>query len=166
MKKFLLLFIFFFLFGFLSAQTEISSFNATGAGYSTTFLTDYQCLGVNPANLGWTRNQHSINLGFFEFAASLYSEPLTKSEIYNDLIGNPITLDMNGKINAADKFTNTRIYGSGSVLWFGFSYQNEEIGGFAFSIRERGVWNSVLNDKAADFLFLGYNDPYFDSIVN
>ena len=166
MKKILPLFVFIFVSGFLSAQTEISSFNATGAGYSTTFLTDYQCLGVNPANLGWTRNQHSMNLGFFEFATSLYSEPLTKSEIYNDLIGNPITLDMDGKLQAADKFTDTRIFGSGNILWVGFSYQDEEIGGFAFSIRERGVWNSVLNDNAANFLYLGYNDPYFDSIGN
>ena len=166
MKKFLPLFVFFFLFGFLSAQTEISSFNATGGGYSTTYLTDYQCLGVNPANLGWTRNQHSVNLGFFEFAASMYSEPLTKSEIFNDLINNPITLDAAGKLQAAEKFTDTRIFASGNVLWVGFSYQDEEIGGFAFSVRERGIWNSVLNDNAANFLYLGYNDPYFDSIAN
>ena len=48
----------------------------------------------------------------------------------------------------------------------GFSYQDEKIGGFAFNIRERMVWNSVLNTNAANFLYLGYNDPYFDSIVS
>lgn len=36
------------------AQHEFSSFTATGrAGVSTTMLTDYQSVGVNPANLAF-----------------------------------------------------------------------------------------------------------------
>jgi len=104
-----------------------------------------------------------MNLGLFEFAGSIYSEPLTKKQIQHDLINNPITLDMQGKIDAAKSFTDTRMYASGSIMWVGFSYQNEKIGGFAFSIRDRFVWHTFLNESAANFLFLGYNDPYFDS---
>ena len=33
-------------------QIENSSFTATGRGAATTFVTDYQALGINPANLG------------------------------------------------------------------------------------------------------------------
>lgn len=165
MKNFLLLLVAGMLSGYAVAQAELSSFNATGSGYSTTTLTDYQCLGVNPANLGWKRNNNSMNLGFFEFAGSIYSEPLTKKEIMNDLWGNPITLNDAQKLDAAKKFEGTRIFGSASLMSVGFSYQDEKLGGFAFNIRERFVWNSILNKNAANFLYLGYNDPYFDSLA-
>lgn len=151
--------------GYAVAQTELSAFNATGSGYSTASLTDYQCLGINPANLGWKHNDHKMNLGFFEFAGSIYSEPLTKKEILNDLLGNPITLSDAEKVDAAKKFVDTRIFGSVSLMTVGFSYQDEKVGGFAFNIRERLVWNSILNSNAADFLYLGYHDPYFDSLA-
>ncbi len=159
----------FFLLGFfsniLTAQTELNSFTSTGSGYSTPTITDYESLGINPANLGWTRNDNSMNIGFFEFGGSIYSEPLTKKEIYSDLYGNPITLDYEGKIDAANAFTNTRMISTASVLLVGFSYQDENIGGFAFNIRQRFTWHSLLNENAANYLFLGYNDIYFDSIV-
>lgn len=146
----------------INAQTEISAFNATGAGYSTSYLTDYQCLGINPANLGWTRNNNTMNIGFFEFAGSIYSQPLTRSQIVNDMFDSNFQLDSQGKLDAAQQFTDTRLIGIGSMMGIGFSYQDEEIGGFAFNIRERLNWQSILNDNGASYLFLGWNDPYFD----
>ena len=150
-------------FSLTNAQTELSSFTSTGSGYATSSINDYQSLGINPANLGWTRNNHSMNLGFSELGFSLYSEPLTKKQIINDLYGSPISLDMQGKHDAAKMFTESRLYGNASLLYVGFSYQNEKIGGFAVSVRERFVLHTFLNESAASFLFLGYNDPYFDS---
>jgi len=147
----------------LFSQTEMNSFTSTGSGYATSTINDYQSLGINPANLGFSRNDHSMNIGFFEFGGSIYSEPLTKQEIYSDLYSNPITLDEDGKIEAADAFTNTRMISSASVLLVGFSYQDEDIGGFAFNVRQRFTWHSLLNENAANYLFLGYNDIYFDS---
>ena len=150
--------------GILFAQTEISAFSSTGGAYSTTFLTDYQCLGVNPANLGWTRNDHKINFGIFELTTSIYSEPLTKEEVFNDLFSNEDWIDTQSeKETAVEKFTDARLLGIGDFMYFGISYQNDNIGGIAFNIRERLFWNSLLNDKAASFLFRGYDDPYFDA---
>ena len=163
MKQIITLLVLLFSFGVGIAQTEISAFTSTGAGYSTATVNDYQSLGINPANLGWTRNQHSMNLGLFEFGASLYSEALTKNQIQNDLFSGGFTLDMQGKQDAAKAFTDARNFGTGAIMWLGFSYQDEKIGGFAISVRDRFVWQSVLNESAANFLFLGYNDPYFDS---
>ena len=37
----------------INAQFEGSSFTSTGRGGATTFATDYQAVGINPANLGW-----------------------------------------------------------------------------------------------------------------
>lgn len=157
-------FFFFLIFStILPAQTEMNSFTSTGSGYATSTINDYQSLGINPANLGWKRNDHAMNIGFFEFGSSIFSEALTKKQIFNDLYGNPISLDYEGKENAADAFTDTRTIGRASALLVGFSYQDENIGGFAFNIRERFIWHSLLNENAADYLFLGYNDMYFDS---
>jgi len=163
MKQLLSFLFLIFFVAILPAQTELSSFNSTGSGYATSTINDYQSLGINPANLGWTRNKHSMNIGFFEFAGSIYSEALTKKQIQNDLYGNPITLDMQGKEDAAEAFTDSRMIGNASLMLVGFSYQDENIGGFAFNVRERFIWHSLLNDNGASYLFLGYNDPYFDS---
>ena len=35
------------------AQTQGVAYTAVGKGVATTFLTDYQCLGINPSALGW-----------------------------------------------------------------------------------------------------------------
>lgn len=147
------------------SQVESSSFNATGSGYSTAYLTDYQCLGVNPANLGWQWNENKMNLGFFEFAGNVYSEPLTKKQLLTELYGNPITLSQSGKEEAAKKFNDALIFGNASFTDIGFSYQSEKFGGIAFNVREKFVWTSLLNETASNFLYLGYNDPYFDSLV-
>ena len=148
---------------FLSAQTELSSFTSTGSGYVTPTINDYQSLGINPANLGWTRNDHKMNIGFFESTGSIYSEALTKRQIQNDLFNGSFSLDNSGKLDAATAFTNSRMIGNASVMLVGFSYQDENIGGFGFNVRERFHWHTYLNDNGASYLFLGYNDPYFDS---
>lgn len=166
MKKiYAILFCFLMVSSFSYAQMEISSYNATGGGYSTTFLTDYQCIGVNPANLGWTWNDNSMNLGISEFALNIYSEPLTKKQVWKDLFNESITLDSVQKIGASGQFTDSRLWAQAGITWIGFSYQHEKVGGFAFTIRDRMVWNTVLNQNAADFLFEGYNAPYFDTVL-
>lgn len=165
MKKSILICVLVAISTLLSAQTEISAFNATGSGYSTSYLTDYQCLGVNPANLGWSRNNHTMNIGFFEIAASVYAEPLTRSQVVNDMFNGSFKLDMEGKEDAAAFFTDKRLMGIGSVMPVGFSYQDEKIGGIGFNVRQRFYWNSVLNDNSSTYLFLGFNDiDYFDSL--
>ncbi len=167
MKKIISIILFFFSVSLGYSQMEISAYNATGGGYSTTFLTDYQCIGVNPANLGWTWNENSMNLGFLESAVGIYSEPLTRKQVWGDLFNDNISLDSAGKSLASSDFTNKLLWAQASVTWLGFSYQHEKIGGFAFTIRDRMVWSTYLNDTASSFLFEGYNyTTYFDSTAN
>jgi hypothetical protein len=56
MKKYLLTALL-SMYSFLSfSQAEMSVYSATGrAGVATTFVTDYQAIGINPANLGFGR---------------------------------------------------------------------------------------------------------------
>lgn len=167
MKKSITVLLFLFTAGIGYSQMEISAFTATGGGYSTTFLTDYQCIGINPANLGWTWNDNSMNLGFMETALGIYSEPLTRKQVYGDLFDESNTLDSAAKVLAGNDFTDKLLCAQAGVTWLGFSYQHKKIGGFAFSIRDRMLWSTKLNDQASNFLFQGYNyTAYFDSTAN
>lgn len=147
------------------AQTEINAFGATGSGYSTASLTDYQCLGVNPANLGWKKNSHTTSLSFLEGGASIFAEPLSKKEAIGDLFDNTKNLSFAERVQAAEQFNGTRLWAQFAVTWTGFAYQDASFGGIAFSIRERGFWNTKFNINASNFMFLGFHDPYFDSLA-
>jgi hypothetical protein len=147
------------------AQTEMTAFTAAGGGYSTTYLNDYQCLGINPANLGWQKNSQRFNLGFLEFSGSLYSEPLSRKQIFNDLLDIDFQLSVEEKMQAAKNFADARFFGAASLMYLGFSYQDENFGGIAFNIRERLIWQSYYNQQSANFLFMGWRDPYFDQKI-
>lgn len=153
--------------GFLSGytQTEINTYNSTGRGYSTSVLSDYQCLGINPANLGWSFDNHKISLSFLETGITIYTNALTKNQVEHDLFNNNLQLSLMQKKDAADNFTDTRLLGQAAITWLGLSFYDKNVGGFAISIRDRLLWNTVFNNAAAQFLFLGYHASYFDSLV-
>jgi hypothetical protein len=82
MKKLSFLLCYFILMGFpfsVLSQTQSGPFTVTGGGYGTAVVTDYQCVGINPANLGWKRNNHLVNFGVGEGVYSVYSEPLKRA---------------------------------------------------------------------------------------
>lgn len=149
----------------ISAQTELSAFTSTGSGYSTATLTDYQCLGVNPANLGWTWNNHQMNLGFLETGLSVFSEAMTKKQTTSYLMRKDTRLTFEERQQAAAAFNGKLTWSSLGITWAGFSWQDDKIGGFAISIRDRAQWSTIFNDMASNFLFLGFYDPYFDSLA-
>lgn len=145
-------------------QMQSGAFTVTGAGYSTAVVTDYQCVGLNPANLGWKRNNHLMNIGFGESGVSIYSEPL-KRTLVNDLFNTNKRFNNTERQEAVTNFSNAKLQMEGNVGAFGLSIQDEKIGGFAFIIRERLMWDSNLNEQSADILFNGYNASYFDTLV-
>lgn len=165
MKKLYLFAILLFSSGIVFSQTALNVFNTMGRGYSTSVTSDYQCLGINPANLGWSFDNHMVTVGLLETGVTVYTNALTKTQLYNDLFNDNLNLPMSERIQAAKNFTDTRLWGQGGVTWLGLSVNINKIGGFAFSIRDRFLWNTVLNSEAAQFLFLGYHDPYFDSLA-
>lgn len=143
-------------------QLESSAFTSTGSGYSVTAVTDYHCLGINPANLGWKRNAHNWNLGISEVGMSIYSEVLPKEKVMKDMLGKAEKFaTAQARQDAIENFTDKSLIASASVTLFGISFQREDIGGISFAIKERLHWHSNFNKQAAQFLFLGYKDPYF-----
>jgi hypothetical protein len=153
------------------AQHEYSSFTATGRGGATTFVTDYQAIGINPANLGWTWDfeEKKVAMGFSEFSYSMYSEALSKQELrdnFKAMIGGDAEEFTHAeKIQAGQDFANSPFSMNFDFGSFGFAFTTESAGGFAFGIRDRFQWNSTLSKNASEILFQGYTAPYFDSLV-
>ncbi len=150
----------------LFAQQELGAFTSTGrAGVSTTFVTDYQSVGINPANLGWTPfyEGKKLTIGSLEFAASLHSEALSKPELRATFVkGTKTKLTRDEKLQAAKDFADAPLALNLDVNTFAAALQLENVGGFGLVVRERLQWYSSFNQNASDIIFLGYNAPYFD----
>ena len=153
------------------AQTEYSSFTVTGRGGATTFATDYQAIGINPANLGWSSKfeDKKVAFGLNEFTYSLHSAALSKQELRDQIRGlvdgTNTNFTQQQKIDAAKSFTDAGMamnidYGS-----IGAAITTDKLGGLAFRINDRFQFYSILGQGASEMLFLGKNAPYFDSLT-
>ena len=151
------------------AQNEYIAYPATGKGVSSTFVTDYHCLGINPANLGWQAyDNKSVTMGSSEFGMSIYSESLAKQDLRDNIwsaarIGSLDSLTYEEKVSAAQGFASDFAF-NWDYNMFGFSYQNEKFGGIAVSIRSRASWASSFDQSFSDILFQGKFAGYFDSL--
>ncbi|MFP5470716.1 MAG: DUF5723 family protein [Bacteroidia bacterium] len=151
----------------VNAQYEFSSFTATGRGGATTFVTDYQAVGINPANLGWQYkfDDKTFAFGLLEMTYSVRSEALNKDglkSIYRSSIGEepPFTYDQ--KIQAAKDFTGAGFAINMDFSTLGMAYHDEKVGGFGFRVNDRIHSWVKLGQPASEILFLGYTAPYFD----
>ena len=168
--------IFIFLSAFSSCavfgQHEFSSFTATGRGGATSFVTDYQAVGINPANLGWASKYEDkkFTMGLSEFSYSVHSEVLTKQEL-RDAFSATISRDSlsaftyDEKLKAAQEFANSGMALDMDLGSFGFAYNDEKLGGIAFRINDQFNLYSRFNETTSEILFLGKLAPYFDSLV-
>ncbi|HEY1039702.1 MAG TPA: hypothetical protein VGF30_09875, partial [Bacteroidia bacterium] len=113
MKKIILLVCSFILLNnYVSAQFESSSFCNTGHGGATTFATDYQATGINPANLGWDWkfSKKKFAMGYAEVTSSIYSDALSKSElrgVVKDFTGGGNNFTQQQKKDAARNFAES-----------------------------------------------------------
>ena len=149
-------------------QAEMSAFTATGrAGAATTFVTDYQAMGINPSNLGWKpKNEKMISFGLLEGGFSIYSEALAKSDLVASLKTGSTEFTTAEKIKAAQEFTETDLSMNFDLQWIALAVQpNEKSGGFAFGVKERFQWFSNFGETLSQILFLGYQADYFTKLI-
>ncbi len=154
------------------AQTEMSSWTATGGGgVATPVVTDYQAIGINPSNLGWSARYEgkTFTLGFLEGSYSVHSQALTKpaikdrlkiSDLFNENEIPSLTYDE--KAAAARDFAESATAINIDINWIGSAITTKAVGGFAFGIKERFQWYSRLSSSTSEMLFLGYNSDYYD----
>lgn len=153
------------------AQTEYSSFTSTGRGGATSFVTDYQACGINPANLGWGTKFQDKNfaLGFNEATYSIHTTALQKDEFRKSIMevvkDKEQNFTMQQKQDAAKSFTDAPLALNLDFGVFGFAYMDDKFGGIAFRVNDRIQWYSKLGSNASNLLFLGkYDNSTFDSL--
>jgi hypothetical protein len=162
-----------------SAQHEYSSFTTTGRGGATSFVTDYQAVGINPANLGWTWRfeDKKVAFGLMENTFSIHSQALSKQDLRSAFWGstkgliNPDKRDTTNKLtydqrmDAARDFTGSGFAINSDIGLFGFAFTHPKIGGIGFRVNMRNQFYSRLGKTASELLFLGRTAPYFDSLM-
>lgn len=154
-----------------TAQTERTAFGLSGSGVSLTFATDYQCMGINPANLGWApkyKGKHAT-LGLFEGGYSLHTDAFDKQGLKEDfvknILGDEPDFTYAEKLEAAKQFDGKYMVFNGDIMHLGFSLALDSVGAIAFSVRDRAQMHTDFNDNMAEIMFMGYNAPYFDFLV-
>lgn len=155
--------------GTLSFSQNTTPFTAVGrGGVATTFATDYQAIGINPANLGVRKSFRDPKLvvGALETNTTFFAAALNRQEIFETIFRfNRVSFDYSQKQSAARKFVNAPISVSTDIMLFGVAAQHEKFGGLAFNIYDRINFFTRLNAQAANIAFLGPNSPYFDNVI-
>ena len=150
-------------------QSEMSAFTATGrGGVATTFVDDYQAMGINASNLGWSPKFSGKHVAFsiMEGSASIFTNALTKKDLLRSLVGfGSETFTHQEKLQAAVDFTSSDFAFNVDMSLFALSVKTEKAGGFAFGVRDRMQWYSKFNKTASEIMFLGKSAPYFDSFI-
>ncbi len=150
----------------LNAQLEESSFSATGrGGTATSFVTDYQALGINPANLGFNTD-HTFALGFGEVGYGFYSEALVRDDIRAIIFNNEDSLSNEEQETLARAFLNEGLTFNVDILLGGISLRIPKLGTLAFGVKSNIAYRTKFAGQAANIIFEGYNyEDYIDTIV-
>jgi hypothetical protein len=153
---------------------ELTSYAATGrGGIATTFATDYQAIGVNPANLAIRKSfrDPKITFGFLEGNLGFFAENITFGQILKSYFPSTFNNKQNYQLTypqkeaAAKDLTKSPLSTTINATLFGFHVSSEKLGGFAFSIRDRLDFYSETNSTISEILFLGQNASYFTNLL-
>ncbi len=168
----------------VSGQSETSDFGRIGhAGFLSTTVSDYQCIGINPANLGFVpttdifelatpmkggieRRRRDFSFTVAEGGLSAHSDALSRGGLF-DLIFQEggVTFSAAQKTAAAKAFSGNGVRINADLFLAGAAFQSQSFGGFAITIRERATGAFVFNDEASKLIFEGRASGYFDSLA-
>ncbi|MCC3157247.1 DUF5723 family protein [Hymenobacter sp. 15J16-1T3B] len=151
----------------LRAQNELSNFGSTGrGGVANTFVSDYQAIGINPANLARIGSP-KVSVGLLQFGLGIGSQSLTREQMLR------FVKRVDDKLTPAEKQELARTFNSDNalninadVLTFGASVDILGLGTVAVSNQQRVVTHMGLNKNMADILFLGKNAPIYQQYTS
>jgi hypothetical protein len=149
-------------------QGEFSNFNITGHGLATTFATDYQCQGINPANTAvkYSDEDKRFAIGIGELAFSLHSGVLTKRELIQNIAQKGFqTISRDEQLRYAEQFSKQVNAFDFDATTIGISLNVGKVGSFAFSSRERVDMYSKLGKQVSDLIWLGRTASYFSDLI-
>lgn len=165
----------FFVISNVFSQTQGVSYTAVGKGVATTFVNDYQCLGINTSALGWgpQYSNKRFSVGTTEFGMGIYSDSMNVEKL-RSLFGS-VRDQVTGKNVDSSSWLQQRQYAAdylnagvsifANFNWGGFSFQTKRFGGIAFSVNENYQWFSRMNSTLTDILFKGKLSSYFNTLT-
>ncbi len=146
----------------LLAQIHLGMPYLMGKGGSgTAFVAHYQTIGVNAANLGFYDDQ-LLTIGILNFGLDISSRGLSNFDLltYRSTIS-PKDVNKFRNVFRDDGFNlNT------AATWLAGSVITDQIGGFAFSVRDRASTHISLSEQVSDILFQGREATYFMDTSN
>src|ERR1051326_957778 len=106
MKKIFLTSAICLLTSYIFSQVDLGIPASTGkGGVGNGILYDWECVGVNPANLGWEKN-HRFSISAVIFSISAQSKALDYGQLKNAIIHPGDTFSQADKANYAKLFSN------------------------------------------------------------
>lgn len=151
------------------AQIDMGVPNAAGkGGASTAMVKNWEAIGINPSNLGWTTN-YKFSMSILNAGISAQSKALDFKTLKHAMFHPSDTFSVAEKQNYAALFTNEDGFNmAANVNWLAASIYFPKLGGLAFSVRDRAYAHVGLNANAADILFNGMNASVYQdtSIYN
>jgi len=162
MKKLLFTFAFLLFTFYLFAQADLGLPVATGKGGAANgIVKDWECIGINPANLGW-ENNYRFSISPLIFGISIQSKALDYATIKQ------AALDPNKKFTKEEKQNYVTLFSKddglnlqSNINWLAFSFAIPKVGGFALNLRDRSFGHISLNPNASDVLFNGTSAKIF-----
>ncbi|MBD2768273.1 hypothetical protein IC235_10250 [Hymenobacter sp. BT664] len=153
------------------AQNELSNFTATGrGGVINSFAQDYQVIGINPANLG-RPSESVVSFTVLEGGAGLASRTLSKTLLKHLLYDGSQAIGPAERaelVKGLEGDNALKVNADVTTLGFALNLPNN-LGGLAFSNRQRVGVHLALNRNAADVIINGKYaasvQPYYPTTV-
>jgi len=151
--------------GAVQAQSEESSFSATGrGGTATSYVTDYQAIGINPANLGFD-TKFGFAIGIAEIGYGAYSDALVKEDVRGILFGSD-SITQEEQQTLAREFLDAGITMNVDALPIGMSLRIPKLGTFGFAVKSNMAFHTRFAGQAASIVWEGYNyEEYIDTVI-
>ncbi len=152
--------------GRIAAQSEETSFSSTGrGGTATSFVTDYQAIGINPANLGFD-TKFGFAIGVGEFGYALYSDALVRDDVRGILWNSSDTITPEEQETLAREFLDAGITMNVDAMPVGFSVRIPKLGTLGFAIKGNMSYYTRFAGQAANIVWEGYNyTEYIDTVI-
>jgi hypothetical protein len=148
----------------INAQIDMGVPSAAGkGGVSTATVKNWEAIGINPSNLGWSDN-YKFSISILSFGMSAQSKAIDFKTLKHAMLNPSDTFTTAEKQNYADLFTNPDGFNmAANVNWLATSIYFPKLGGLAFNVRDRAFAHVGLNDNAADILFNGQNSNIYQN---
>ncbi len=144
------------------AQIDMGVPSAAGkGGASTAMVRNWEAIGINPSNLGWSDN-YKFSITLLNGGLTAQSKALDFKTLKHAMFHPSDTFTIAEKQNYADLFTNPDGFNmQANINWLAASIYFPKFGGLAFSVRDRAYAHVGLNHNAADILFNGMNSTVY-----